>query len=138
MTTYTNISPETTDYGSDVSAFPDLDPTFTIIDGTQVVAQAIAARWSMPQGCCEDDEDAGFYAVMLLNRPMNTADAFRAAQRLETEARKDERVYSCPVRLTWNTATRAMTAVADVDCMYGTFQLVTSIDKVSLKLLGIQ
>jgi hypothetical protein len=138
MTTYTNTSPQTTDYGGDVSVFPDLDPTFTEINGPQVVAEDIAASWSMPQGACEDDEDAGFYAVTLLSKPMNAVEAFRAQQRLETEALKDERVYSCSVQLTWNTATREMLITAYVDCLYGAFRLVASVDRVTLKLLGIQ
>lgn len=136
--TYTNQSPTTTDYGSDVSAFPDLDPTFSEINGVEAVAQAIAARWSMPQGSCEDDPDAGFYAVALLNKPMTTSQAFRAQQRLQTEAEKDERVYSCPVNVVWDASAREMKVTANVISMYGNFRLVATIDKVSLKLLGIQ
>ena len=137
MTTYTGESPDTTDYGSDVSAFPDLDPTFTEITGPLVIAEAIAARWSMAQGHCEDDPDAGFYAVLMLNRPMSVAEAYKAQQKLQTEAEKDQRVYSCPTRVTWDPGTQAMIVSATVDSMYGVFPLTVSIDKVTLKILGI-
>ena len=33
-----------TDYGIDVSTFPDLDPTFGLISGPRVVAENVARR----------------------------------------------------------------------------------------------
>ena len=126
-----------TDYGTDVSCIPDLDPSFTEISGRLLVAENVVRRWSMPRGFCADDPDAGYDARRLLNRKWDRKSAFDAQQALGREAEKEEAVYTCIARLQYDVKTGALRISADLDTIEGTFSLVANVDSVTLTLLGI-
>ncbi len=125
-----------TDYGTDVSTYPDLDPTFTVISGQQVVAQAIARRLETPRTSLADDPNCGFDLRQQINAKWTRARLYEVKTGIEREALKDERVFSAACALSFTPATRALTATIELETMYGPFDLVLSIDAVTVAILS--
>lgn len=88
-----------TDYGTDCSCVPDLDPTFSIRSGPHVVGEAIARRFLTPRGSVSWDLAYGWDTRQLLNDYLQPLQFPQIAAQLEAEARKDERVASASVTL---------------------------------------
>lgn len=78
-----------TDYGLDVSTFPDLDVSFLPISGTRVVGEAVARRWYVELTPYVNANVTG--ALLATIRP-----------KLEAAAYEDERVASISVELWWD------------------------------------
>jgi hypothetical protein len=134
----------TTDYGKDITTWqspdqtePDLDPTFTEITGLQVAAQAYARRLCMLHGSHVESRNDGFNIRRFLNGKWSTAKAFSVKTGVEREGVKDERIYSSNARISFSPKNRSLTIEADVDSMFGEFDLVIQIDEVSARILRI-
>lgn len=84
-----------TDFGSDVSTFPDLDASFALRTGPHVVGEAIARRLITPRGGLFYDPQYGFDTRLLLNDAIPASRLAVIASQIEAEARKDERVSAC-------------------------------------------
>jgi len=131
-----------TDYGKDITTWqsadqtePDLDPTFTQIDGLPTVAQACARRLCMRHGALPENPDAGFDLRRFLNGKWSRAKAFSVKTGVERECAKDERVYTAAARVSYVPRTRSLLVEADLYSMFGRFQLVLAVDDVSVTLL---
>ena len=123
------------DYGTDCTATTDLDPYFTLVSGTTVVAQSLARRLQTPPGGLVDDPDYGYDLRSWVNRDMTTRDRFELTQRVEAECMKDERVSSLTVDLAVTTTT--ITVDLAVTLRAGeTFPLVLTVSSVTVSVLG--
>jgi hypothetical protein len=125
-------------FGTDISCVPDLDPSFTEINGAQVVAEEVVRRWQSLRGECADDPDAGEDVRVWVNRPWNRKHGFDLKVALEREAEKDERVLSCVVGLEYDSREKSISINGNFETNSGPFRLVTSIDTVTSKFLGIE
>ena len=112
-----------TDYGLDISTFPDLDLTFTPISGTRVVGEAVARRWYV---------ELTPYA----NKNFSSAMVAQIKTRLEQAAAADERVDVCDVDLTWD-GTRRLVARGMITTVQGeSFSLVYDVSSLTLEGFG--
>ena len=83
------------DFGSDISVFPDLDPTWTVQTDERVVAgEAIAKRLTTPAGSLIDDPAYGFDVFDLLEADLDDSDLARIRGQVQLQAEADERVIA--------------------------------------------
>ena len=89
--------------GLDISSFvggvPDLDPTFTPLDGDRNALENVARRWLTPRGSLpgDDDGDFGTDVRSWIQARQSGPSRARLKLALEAEARKEERIRSCTV-----------------------------------------
>lgn len=119
------------DFGIDVSTYllnddgePDLDPTFTLMSGERVVAEAVLRRW----------EDHGALRELLSKR-VSTNDLLELRGAMAAEAERDERVFAARVELE-ATGDRSLGISAEIDTADGTFELVAAVSDVTIELLS--
>lgn len=130
----------TTDFGTDISCYPDLDPSFAEISGPQVLAESTIRRWQTIRGECADDPDAGDDIRTKINRPWLRKSAYDLKLALEREAEKDERILSCSVRLELKDGSsgKEIQIDASFDTLEGPFTLTTAVSAVTSQFLGIE
>src|SRR5574337_487746 len=97
-----------TDFGQDVSTFPDLDPSFSALTGPRVVAEAIARRLSTPRGSLPFYPDYGIDVRDWVNESITRDRLAQFRRALEAEVVKDERVDSADSAIAFNTQTGEM------------------------------
>lgn len=125
-----------TDYGTDVSTFPDLDPSFTLISGPRVVIEAIARRLVTPRGTMPGRPNDGIDVRQWLNDSVDAGTLARMHGAIESEIAKDERVQRAAVSLAFDAASRTLRITINVRLDDGPFDLVLSVDRVTLSLLA--
>ena len=135
---YNNPAPAlapATGFGTDVSTFPDLDPTFTIISGQHVVGEACARRLYCPHGGLLYDSDYGMDVRLLLNAGFTQQQAYVFKTALESECEKAERVVSASAVLAYVNATNTMTATIRVLTSNATsFALTLTVSQVGVNI----
>lgn len=93
------------DYGSDVSTYTrsdgiaDLDPTFAIIDGPQVVGESIARLLMTRRGILASAPDRGLDLEELQSRRLSQAGLRELHAAIEREVRSDDRVLDAGVEV---------------------------------------
>lgn len=130
------------DFGTDVSTFPDLDPSFALIYGNRVLAEAVVRRWVTVRGSLLDAPDYGCDVREYVNEAgvmgnIAKSTLFRMKSAMENEAKKDQRVANCVVNLNYNQATQTMVAQAELDTAGGPFKLELGITSVTVALLKL-
>jgi hypothetical protein len=130
----------TTDYGVDYSTFladgtVDLDPSFKVISGQNSVRQGILRRFMTPAGSLPDDRNAGYDILNHLNKQLRQTDLYQIKVAMEREALKDERVYSCLVKVEWSPRESKLTCSFSIDTMFGTFAFVLTSDQLTVEAL---
>jgi hypothetical protein len=123
------------DLGTDVYCIDDIDPAFAMVSGSAAVAQAIARRFDTPRGGLHYDGEYGYDLVEWMNRDISDADVYRVAVAVESEALKDERVLSADAVATYDASTETLSISLRGVCSSGPFQLVLSVDDVSVTIL---
>lgn len=88
-----------TDYGTDVDCVQDLDPYFSLVSGTEGVAQAIARRLQTPQGGLITDPSYGYDLRSLINVGLTAADVLAAQDAIEYQCLLDQRVDAVEVSI---------------------------------------
>jgi len=135
---YNNPAPAlapATGFGTDVSTFPDLDPTFTIISGQHVVGEACARRLYCPRGGLLYDSDYGMDVRLLLNAGFTPQQAYVFKTALESECEKDERVIAASAVLAYVNATNTLTATIRVQTSNATaFALTLTVTQVAVNI----
>ncbi len=126
-----------TDFGSCWSCTTDLTMPSIMATGFRVVGEAIARRWQTPRGALVDDPNYGFDLSDYVNDDLGRGDLTRIGQSASAEALKDERVISCDVSISLDTA-GLMMVTARVGTAQGPFQLVLSVDHVTATLLQVR
>lgn len=79
-------------YGSDISTFPDLDPSFSLLSGPRVVGEAIARRLTTPPGSLPDSSAYGYDVRQLLELELDEADLAEARAAIARQVEAEERV----------------------------------------------
>jgi phage baseplate assembly protein W len=105
--------------------------------GNQAVAEAILRRWTTSQGQLIDDPNYGQNIYDLVNAGLSPRNLAYAQQQFAQEAQKDQRVLRCTVVITINVA-GDVTLSANVVTANGPFNLVLSVNAVTLQLLLVQ
>lgn len=127
-----------TDFGTDVSTFPDLDPSFTPISGTRVVAEAIARRLMTPRGSLAGYPNYGYDLRAAVNEYMGLRDQLRIQSAVAGECEADERVNRANVVVTFSAPTSQLTVTVRLETAAGPFVLVLAVTALSLTILQIR
>jgi hypothetical protein len=137
-----NPSPETPDvppYGSDVSTFPDLDPTLSLISTQRAIAEVVARRWLTPNGSLFYAPSEGVDVREYLNQGFTKARVYALQAQLAAEAEADERVESASVRVDFNAQAQTLKVSATLRPYdSGPFALVLTVSalRVDLEILS--
>ncbi len=126
------------DFGPDVSTFPDLDPMFEIVTGNQVIAEAILRRLTTTREGLFYDSDYGLDVRAWLNESLVPKRLYLLQRQIEAECEKDERVLSADATISLNPEAHRMTVFLVVDTSEETFKLTLGIDQVSASILAIE
>lgn len=122
-------------WGTDVSTFPDLDATFSLLGSQRIVAEAVARRLLTPHGTLFYDPDSGVDLRELLGEGFTQAKLYRLRSLISSEAEADERVLSAAVALTFNAAAQSLSVRVTIQTADGPdFALVLDINKLSVDL----
>jgi phage baseplate assembly protein W len=117
-----------TDFGLDVSTFPDLDPNFTSISGTRVVAESLARRLTTPRGALPFFPDYGTDVRSWLNESV-TQDRIATWQRaIEAECLKEERVLSAKASVLFDFQAQNLAVTVSAVTADGPFKLNLSVN----------
>jgi hypothetical protein len=116
------------DLGTDVHT-PDLDidPTFTLVSGSQMLAEAIARRIFTRRGTLLGSPGYGRDLRALVNG--DDVDPAALASRVESEARADERVQTARATVTLTESTCIVALVGRGAA--GPFALTATIDRLT-------
>jgi phage baseplate assembly protein W len=80
--------------GSDLSCISGLDPTFAVVSGTRIVAEASLRRLTTPRGSLFYARDYGTDIREALLAKLDAAGLAALQKRIEAELEKDDRVLS--------------------------------------------
>lgn len=101
-------------YGSDLSCADDLDPLFVeLSSSTLILGQALYRRITTQRGTLADDADYGVDVRGYLSRGMTTAQISEAQGVIASEMRKDERVSSVDVVISFDGTTFSVSAAVE-------------------------
>lgn len=126
------------DLGTDVSTFPDLDTTFSLMSGRRALAEAIARRLITPKGALWKHPSYGCDVRRHLNAVMTSQRLQVIKQECEQQAEEDERVLACECFVTFDDDSKAIlirVGLADKD---GPFTFTAGISQLGLTLLAEQ
>lgn len=126
------------DFGTDILALDDLDPSFALVSGEAMLARAIARRLTTPRGGLFCDPDYGYDVRALLLDGLTPAKLASAQASIAAEVEKDERVAGATVTFTQDTTAERLTISIELETDEGPFDLVLSVDALSAELLSPQ
>ena len=130
-------------FGVDISATPDVDPTFTVItDPGRVVGEAVARRYTTPRGGLSYSSQYGRDLRDYMNAPWSQASQYQMQQDAEREAEKDERITQADATATYLPSTTlagaAVTLNVQLTTVTGqTLTLVLNVTSVTVALLSV-
>lgn len=127
-----------TDYGQDFSLATDLDTTLGVSTGRLVVVEAIGRRLQTPRGRLIGDADYGFDLAGYLNDDVTPSVIAWIQSQIEAEALKDERVVMADATVTLATSDVLTVKLALVLSDGDSFDLVLTIDAVSVPVLSVE
>jgi hypothetical protein len=122
-------------WGMDISALPDLDPSFTLQTGGRVLAEALARRLSTPGGSLGYDPDYGFDLREELNAKFGPGATTQLAGQIQSEVVKDERVITALATVTLNAAANTLGVVLQLGTTRGPFSLTLGVSAVTVALI---
>lgn len=124
-----------TDFGTDVSAYPDLSETFEAISGPRVVAQRLWRRFSTARGGLSFHPNDGFDLRVLLNESFTADSLSRARSAIAAEAKKDEAVLDAAVSVEFLASTRKLVISIAGESADGPFSLTMFVTQLTVALL---
>jgi phage baseplate assembly protein W len=125
-----------TDFGTDISATAGLDPSFALVTGQRVVAEALYRRLTTPRGTLFY---APNYGTDIREAILARLDEKRLASwrsRIEAECRKDERVMNVRAALSFDPQGERLTVAIEVETAEGPFRFAVAVSALSVELLG--
>ncbi len=124
------------DYGQDVSTFPDLDVTGRTISGARCVAECTLRRLTTEEGTLDYDRDFGRDIRDLLNADVTPKEIRREEIRVANEIEKDERVLRADVTMTLDEQKQTLTIRVGGELVDAeSFDFVLAITAVSAEIL---
>lgn len=125
-----------TDYGVDVSTYPDLDAQFSLCKGLDGLAQSVWRRLQTAPGALPFYPDEGIDVREYLHEGVSMATLVALRNDVESEVMRDERVRRCAVDLEAYDDTLKMSV--RVEAMTGeAFTLVAKVGKMDFSLIGV-
>lgn len=132
----------TTDFGRDISCTTALR-TGTFATGKRLVAEAIFRRLTTPPGSLLGGDEEANYGLDLLSlvgagAPQQVAATLPA--RIRTEVRKDQRVLSADVSVSWeqNGPVAVIHVTMTIETDIGPFDLTIAVSDVDVALVGFK
>lgn len=125
-----------TNYGSDISTYPDLDEACAPLTGRRVVAEAILRRLSTPRGGLAFYPDDGIDLRGYLSDGVDGDSIFALKAEIEAECEKDERVVAAEATLAYSPSTESLTAEVVLELFDGeVFALTLAVTSLTVELL---
>jgi phage baseplate assembly protein W len=129
---------EGTDYGFDVLVFPDLDASFSLVNDSRVLGEALARRLLTPRGRLDFHPNYGLDIRDFLNDAVTQDSLFRLQAAAEAECEQDERVLDASVRATYDPDAEKLTLTISIDASSGPFKFVLAVTDLTAELLASQ
>ena len=126
-----------TDFGSDVSTFPDLDLSFAPLTGPRVVAEAIARRLSTPTGSLPFEPGYGIDVRGWVNETQRPGSPNRLARVVENQSLQEERVTDATAQIVFDAASSSLSLQITLVTADGPFALVLQVTALSVNLLSV-
>lgn len=123
--------------GVDISCYPDLDPSGSLVSGNTCLIQALLRRLITPRGGLFYDPDYGTDVRELVGESIATGGIVSISQAIEQEVLKDERVLLATATMSFNTQTNIVSGTLVITSSTGPFTLVISVDSLSVSLLQV-
>lgn len=133
-----SLGPGGADLGSDISTFPDLDTTFSLISGRRVLAEAVARRLITPKGALWKHPSYGCDLRRYLNAVMTTQRLSQVKQEAEAQAEEDERVLACESTVKFDDASKTLLIRIGLTDSLGPFTFTAGISQLGLTMLAAQ
>lgn len=130
----------TIDFGADLNMLPDgdLDPNGTEITGTEVVKQRLFRRFTTENGGVFYDLSFGESLVALLSDASTPSGRQALQQRIVKQAILDESVESAKAVIDFDSTTQSAVITITLVGADGPFDMVLSVDKVTVAVLNQQ
>lgn len=129
-------------YGTDIGTFqgpdanvPDIDPMFTTVTSTRAIAECVARRLITPHGWLIGSPNDCYDVRQWLNRRVTSRDISQIQQAVANEARKDERVLTASVSVSFDGRTNTLSITVRGTSSQGPFQFVLNISQVTTQIL---
>jgi len=117
-----------TDFGSDISTFPDLDELLEPQSGRRVLLESVARRMSTPRGALWWAPSYGSDLGAILDGPVSDAQLRANATALQQQLAQDERILSARVEASYVAATRSLRILVSITDADGPFERVFTLD----------
>jgi phage baseplate assembly protein W len=124
-----------TDFGQDLSLWPDIDNMGALVNGTTGLAQALCRRLTTPRGGLSYDPGYGTDMRAFLNEAFSGTSAGAAQQAIEAEVIQDERVLDAVASVTFIAASSLLIAHLTVRTSDGPFLMVLAITALTVAIL---
>lgn len=123
--------------GTDINLVSDLAPVWGLATQGTNLANAILRRLTTPRGGLFYDLNYGYDVMALLNSAMGPTELSAARGAITSEARKDPRVLSATVDLSFTRSTKTLSISIGLITAEGPFDLVLLATDVSVSVLSI-
>lgn len=129
-----------TDYGQEVSTFPDLDVTFRWLPGTSVRGplERVARSWLTRIGTLPHALGRGVDVTRWLHQGMSETDRAQLQQDLNAEALRCDGVEDVQVSVVVSMSARTLTVSGWVDLGEGPIATALTVDAVGTYLLDVR
>ncbi len=129
-----------TDFGTDVSTYPDLDLSFAPITGQQVLVEAVMRRLETDRGSLPFAPDYGIGIRSWLNESLTQRRVDELVAMVISECLADERIGAADVAASWSRPTETLKltiAITPADGVVPAFQLVLAVTAVTIDVLSL-
>lgn len=126
----------TIDFGTDLKCGDDLDPAMGEVSGIDLMRQVVRHRLTTRRGSLLRYPDYGIDVRDLLSEGVDDDALAQIPATIDAELAKDERILSSTTVAEWNEATGKLTLTITITLAEGPFDLVLSVDRVTVELLG--
>lgn len=124
-----------TDYGTDISDFPDLEPMMPEYSGRVILLEGLYRRFITARGSLFYDANFGYRVQDLVGDSFGPGDLALIQTEIARECLKDERVEGAQARCRFDARTGQLIVAVTLQDAQGPFSLVLSVDKVTTKVL---
>lgn len=126
------------DTGKDISATAGLDPAFTLVSESRIVAEAALRRLTTPRGSLLRAPNYGtdLREALLSRLDRARLDAWRA--RVEAELRKDDRIETVAARLAFDRITGTLSVRVEGTTGATPFAFTLAVTEVTTELLAVE
>lgn len=119
------------------TASGDLDDRLSTSSGRQLLAEDLRARLEEPPGGLYYDPEYGGGLLDLLGEALTDQDLPAIESRVVTQCLLDERVTGASCKATWTPTTRKLHLAIGITDADGPFELVLSIDGLTVEILKV-